>query len=59
MLGMAELPVPGQVSERLLDALRHEDDQWLWELAWDLNAQVPGVGAELLVVIREASARPA
>jgi hypothetical protein len=35
----AELPEPDDVRDRLLDVLRHEDDQGLWEVVWVMNAE--------------------
>jgi hypothetical protein len=35
------LPSQDEVIERLLDALRYEDDQWLWEIVWVMNTNHP------------------
>jgi hypothetical protein len=32
---------PNDVESNLLDALRFEDDQWLWEVVWALNGRFP------------------
>jgi hypothetical protein len=37
----SELPTSSEIAERLLDDLRYEDDQWLWEIVWRLNAKFP------------------
>ena len=34
-------PNPESVEADLVDALTHEDDQWLWEPVWVLNSRYP------------------
>jgi hypothetical protein len=38
-----ELPSSSAISARLLEDLKYEDDQWLWEIVWKLNADFPQV----------------
>jgi hypothetical protein len=45
-MATADLPSSTQAAERLLDFLHFEDDQWLWEVVWDLNARFPAAGQE-------------
>jgi hypothetical protein len=35
------LPSPAEEAQNLLDLLRSEDDQFLWELYWDLARRFP------------------
>ena len=37
-----QLPDVDEVRNALLDALRYEGDQWLWEPVWVLNGSHPG-----------------
>jgi hypothetical protein len=57
-------PVPSEVEAQLLWDLEHEDDQWLWEIVWRLNAEYPDVSlaekvhlARTLVLKLEAEGR--
>jgi hypothetical protein len=38
---VAELPTSDAVKADLVEALTHEDDQWLWEPVWRLNTEYP------------------
>ena len=46
---IADLPAPDAVRDRLLDALRHEDDQGLWEVVWVMNGQGCAAPVEMKV----------
>lgn len=35
------LPTSPSIEAYLLDVLTYEDDQWLWEVVWHLNAEFP------------------
>jgi hypothetical protein len=41
VLVASDLPTPESVQADLVDALTYEDDQWLWEPVWVLNAHYP------------------
>jgi hypothetical protein len=41
-----DLPSRELTAERLLDCLHFEDDQWLWEVVWALNARCPKAGQD-------------
>jgi hypothetical protein len=49
---------PNDAESNLLDALRFEDDQWLWEVVWALNGRFPLHSlAERVAVAREVVLR--
>jgi hypothetical protein len=39
----SELPSSSAIAARLIEDLKYEDDQWLWEIVWRLNGEFPGV----------------
>lgn len=45
------LPSPEEVSSRLLETLRTDGDQWLWEMVWGLNREFPSVPVEEKVAL--------
>lgn len=49
------LPSPAVVRRALLDDLRFEDDQYLWEVVWTLNAHSPDVPQSLKVELARAA----
>jgi hypothetical protein len=38
-----DLPTVDSVEAELMDALKHEGDQWLWEPVWSLNRKCPDI----------------
>jgi len=49
----SDSPTPGPVEADLVDALTYEDDQWLWEPVWNLNAKYSAFPtAEKIVLAR-------
>jgi hypothetical protein len=49
----SESPTVGSVETDLIDALTHEDDQWLWEPVWSLNSKYPAFPtAEKVALVR-------
>lgn len=50
----SELPDHVVVLDRLLDALQYEGDQWLWEPAWQLNADHPDVSLRDKIALARA-----
>ena len=46
MTNYPEFPSSELIKSALLDALRYEDDQWLWEPVWVLNSSHPGVSTD-------------
>jgi hypothetical protein len=52
----SQLPLPSVLEGRLLEDLIFEDDQWLWEIVWRLNADFPQVDiAEKVSLAKEVT----